>query len=92
MAMKRFMVQADEELIERAKRRAADRGISVAQLVREALEREVGNGIPKRRLKFIGMFSSEEGPNARELTEMGPLPPVSSPFSDLPEPAPDPDR
>ncbi len=82
MAMKRFMVQADEKLIERAKRRADDRGVSLAQLVREALESEVGPGAHRRRLKFIGAFESRGGPSARELSELGPVPPFGTPLSD----------
>ena len=37
------MFQADDELLARAKRRADERGVSVAQLVRDALEKELGN-------------------------------------------------
>lgn len=40
--MRRLMIQADERLLQRAKRRAAERGISLAQLIREALARELG--------------------------------------------------
>lgn len=40
--MKRLMIQADEELLERARRRAAERGVSIAQVVRDALENELG--------------------------------------------------
>jgi hypothetical protein len=42
--MQRLMIQAEPELVERAKRRAAERGVSVAQVVREALEHELGAG------------------------------------------------
>lgn len=40
--MRRLIVQADEELLERARRRAVERGVSVAQVVRDALEVELG--------------------------------------------------
>jgi hypothetical protein len=40
--MQRLMIQAEPELIERAKRRAAERGVSVAHAVREAMEHEFG--------------------------------------------------
>ena len=40
--MQRLMIQADAELIEQAKRRASERGVSVAQVVREAMEHEFG--------------------------------------------------
>lgn len=36
------MIQADEALLRRARRAAARRGVSIAQIVREALERELG--------------------------------------------------
>lgn len=40
--MQRLMIQAEPELIERAKRTAGERGVSVAQAVREAMEHEFG--------------------------------------------------
>jgi len=40
------MIQADEALIERARRRAAERGVSIARVARDALERELGDGQP----------------------------------------------
>lgn len=40
--MQRLMIQAEPELVERAKRRASERGVSVAQVVREAMEHELG--------------------------------------------------
>ena len=39
--MRRVMIQADEELLERAQRAARDRGVSFPQFVREAIEREL---------------------------------------------------
>ncbi|MSO40977.1 MAG: ribbon-helix-helix protein, CopG family [Solirubrobacterales bacterium] len=44
--MKRMLFQAGEDLLERARRRARERGVSVSQIVREALERELGDGAP----------------------------------------------
>jgi hypothetical protein len=41
LMMQRIMIQAEPELIERAKRRARERGVSVAQVVREAMEHEL---------------------------------------------------
>ena len=41
--MKRFMVQADEALIRRMRKRANERGVSVAALGRESIERSLGN-------------------------------------------------
>ncbi len=40
--MQRLMIQAEPELVERTRRCAAERGVSVAQVVREALEHELG--------------------------------------------------
>jgi hypothetical protein len=79
MAMRRFMVQADEVLIERARRRAEDRGISLAQLVREAIESELTDLPPATgpELSFVGKYRSTDGRSARELTEAGRLPPRS---------------
>jgi hypothetical protein len=60
LMMQRLMIQAEPELVERAKRRAAERGVSVAQLVREALEHELSapeEPIPPP-LTCIGAFDS----------------------------------
>lgn len=40
--MQRLMIQAEPELVARARRRASERGVSVAQVVREAMEHELG--------------------------------------------------
>jgi Ribbon-helix-helix protein, copG family len=59
--MQRLMIQAEPELVERAKRRARERGVSVAQIVREALERQLGPPQDERippPLTCIGVFSS----------------------------------
>jgi hypothetical protein len=58
--MQRLMIQAEPELVERAKRRARERGVSVAQLVREAIEHELADAdeqIPPP-LTCIGAFDS----------------------------------
>ncbi len=55
------MIQAEPELIERTKRRASERGVSVAQVVREAIEHELGPIESERippPLTCIGAFSS----------------------------------
>lgn len=39
--MRRMIFQANEELLGRLKRRARERGLSEAQVIREALEREL---------------------------------------------------
>jgi hypothetical protein len=40
--MRRVMIQADPVLLERARRAARERGITFPQLVRDALEHELG--------------------------------------------------
>ena len=66
--MRRFIVQADDDLIRRVKKRAAQRGISVAQLVREALETALGSGRPVP--SFIGKGNSHGlGPPASEIDD-----------------------
>lgn len=67
--MKRIMIQADEELIERARRRAAERGVSIAHLVREALEKELGDGRPWPKPHSIGKFRSGSGDLSRRASE-----------------------
>lgn len=75
--MKRMMFQADEELLARVREVANKRGVSVAQLVRDALEKEIGS--PRRpKPTIIGAFSSGDRTDfARRATEAGPVPPVS---------------
>ena len=60
-----MMIQADEELLARARRRAADRGVSVAHLVREALERELGPVGSPPEIRSTGAFDSGQGDLAR---------------------------
>jgi hypothetical protein len=59
--MKRIMVQADERLLERARATAAERGVSVAQLFRDALERDLGPEQRPPAPTTIGMVSSARG-------------------------------
>jgi plasmid stability protein len=56
--MKRFIVQADDDLLRRVKKRAAQRGVSVAEVVRDALERALGDGDRRPVPLSIGKFSS----------------------------------
>jgi hypothetical protein len=61
LMMQRLMIQAEPELVERAKRRARERGVSVAQVVREALEHELAVDEEERippPLTCIGVISS----------------------------------
>jgi hypothetical protein len=70
--MQRLMIQAEPELVERAKRRARERGVSIAQVVREALERELGvaeeESIPPA-LTCIGVVSSGRSDLSRLASE-----------------------
>lgn len=71
LMMQRLMIQAEPELVERAKRRAAERGVSVAQVVREAMEHELGDGeerIPPP-MTIIGIGRSERGDLSRRASE-----------------------
>lgn len=58
--MQRLMIQAEPELIQRVKRRAAERGVSASEIWREAMRHELGSHeerIPPP-LTCIGAFSS----------------------------------
>jgi hypothetical protein len=57
--MRRIMIQADEELLARARDEARRRRVSVAQLVRDALEKELPSHPPPPT--SLGRFSSGTG-------------------------------
>lgn len=80
--MRRFIVQAEDDLIRRVKKRAAQRGISVAQVVRDALEAAVGRA--PAGPTFIGSGDSKgRGPSASEIDDTY----VAEPYaSDAPRP------
>ncbi len=68
--MKRIVIQADERLLDRARRRAAERDVSVAKVVREALERELGyEQDPPPPATCIGAVSSETGDLSRKASD-----------------------
>jgi hypothetical protein len=71
--MQRLMIQAEPELVERAKRRARERGVSVAQVVREAMEHELGVEDEEEPLapplNCIGAFASGRGDLSRRASE-----------------------
>ncbi|HEV3033975.1 MAG TPA: hypothetical protein VGX72_04215 [Solirubrobacteraceae bacterium] len=70
--MQRLMIQAEPELVERARRRARERGVSVAQVVREALEHELRTTDDEPTpppLNCIGAFSSGRGDLSRRASE-----------------------
>jgi plasmid stability protein len=63
--VRRFIVQADDDLIRRVRKRAAQRGVSIAQIVREALELALGDRaqpVPT----FIGKYASGRPNNDSE--------------------------
>ncbi|MDQ4040257.1 MAG: ribbon-helix-helix domain-containing protein, partial [Actinomycetota bacterium] len=66
--MERAIFQAPEELLDRVRRHAEQRGVSFAQVVRDALEREL-NGAGPRPMPHHSMFhSGGRWPSAREVT------------------------
>jgi hypothetical protein len=72
--MQRLMIQAEPELVERAKRRARERGVSVAQVVREALDNELRSTEPLEEpipppLTCIGVISSGRSDLSRLASE-----------------------
>lgn len=65
-----MMIQADERLLARARRRAAERGVSVARVVRDALEKELGyEEVAPPLLTCLGAVRSERGDLSRRATE-----------------------
>lgn len=53
------MIQADQALLERARRAARERGVTFPQLVRDALEHELASrSAPPRRLSSTGAIST----------------------------------
>jgi hypothetical protein len=75
-------VELDADLLERARRVADERGVAVPQLVREALEHELGEAAPEPRrvqssadegeqppLTCIGMFRSGRGDLSKLASE-----------------------
>lgn len=68
--MKRMMFQADEAVLERARRRAAEQGVSVAQVIREALEKELGlEPTVPHPTRLIGIVHSENGDLSQRASE-----------------------
>lgn len=69
MSMKRIMIQADDDLLARTKRRAAERGVSIAAVVREALERELGAAPAQPEVRCAGAFVSDRGDLSRRASQ-----------------------
>lgn len=66
--MGRMTFRVDVELLERVRQRARERGVSAAQVIREALERElIGERQPP--LSFIGVMSSGRGDLSARASE-----------------------
>jgi hypothetical protein len=74
MAMSRLIIQADDELLERTRRRAAERGVSIAQVVRDALEAELGAS-QRSKPQIIGKYRSGTSDTSRLASEEGYVPP-----------------
>jgi hypothetical protein len=61
-----MMFQADEELLAKARRRANERGTSVAEVIRDALEAELGgSGNAPPPPTIIGIGSSDRSDLSR---------------------------
>ena len=71
--MKRTTIVAPEELLDRLRRAAAERGVSLATLIREALEEKARTCRPKPR--SLGMGASGYTDTARRAGEERPEPP-----------------
>ena len=68
--MTRTTVTIDDEKLDALRGLAAERGVSVSCLVREAIDEKLSkrSGLRRRRrLSALGMGTSKEGPTARDL-------------------------
>ncbi len=72
--MRRTSIMADEDVLQRLRDLAHDRGVSLAEVIREALEQKAGEFRP--RPKCLGMFSSGD-PHGSSIADEGQIPPVS---------------
>jgi hypothetical protein len=67
LSVEHVMIQADEKLLERARQAARERGVTFAELVREALERELAPAArPARQLACVGVISTHGEARRRE--------------------------
>lgn len=73
-AMERTTIMADPEVLDRLRSLARDRGVSLAEVVREALEEKAGEYRPKPRSLGIGA-SGRSDTASTVATE--PVPPAS---------------
>ncbi len=70
--MRRTTIVASDELIERLRRAAADRGVSMATLIREALEEKAKSYRPRPR--SLGIGDSGQTTIARRTAEESMVP------------------
>ena len=70
--MKRTTISLPDDLLKRLRVRAAERGISMAAVVREALEEKAAEGRPKP--KHLGIIDSGQRDLARRISEERPEP------------------
>jgi metal-responsive CopG/Arc/MetJ family transcriptional regulator len=70
--MHRTTIVTPEHLIKRLRQMAADRGTSMAELIREALEEKVGSNRPRPR--SLGMGASGHADTAQRAGEERPQP------------------
>jgi hypothetical protein len=69
--MKRTTVKISDELDARLRNEAKRRGLTISELVREALEDQLGDGgPPRRRLLAAGSFNSGEGDLSVRIEEI----------------------
>jgi len=64
-----MIIQVDEDMARRVKRRAAERGTSAAQVIREAVARDLGDA-PPPPIKGLGAYSSGRGDLGRRAGDM----------------------
>jgi metal-responsive CopG/Arc/MetJ family transcriptional regulator len=70
--MHRTTIVTPEHLIRRLRQMAAERGTSMAELIREALEEKVGNNRPRPR--SLGLGASGHADTARRAGDERPQP------------------
>jgi metal-responsive CopG/Arc/MetJ family transcriptional regulator len=70
--MRRTTIMAPEELLRELRRVASERGSSMAEVIREALEKEVSRHRPRPR--SIGIAASGHADTSRLTTEERPEP------------------
>jgi hypothetical protein len=71
----RFVLQADDALLDRAREVAHERGVSIAQVVRDALEKELGPAQSPPHSRLVGAFESGEPDNAHKASRAPRVPP-----------------